>query len=460
MKILGLLLILFPLMVSASFTGTGFGESAKEAKHEALSDLSQSIKAEVRSRFSTYKAEDHNSTTSKSDSHIVVTSNLPIIGAEFELFDNSELVEALVSLSPKKVKKLYKSKLQNLSKELQTLKRKVSESKNNLHKEQLLSMMLEALNAFNRYYSVGVIVDVKEIQRPDITKASIEHELLKLHHNMDSMALGAKHLAKAFEGYKNIYLYPPKVDNSHEITPFSKTFSLHVKPHIRSTTDLNSADYRLVGSYVYSERGAIVSYDLIDSSTHERRVSKTITLNPKAYRDLRIRPANVSFDKLLHKGIAVSSALKASLATNKGTEELLFSKGEEIELLIKLNKMSYYYLIGYTQTEDAKLAYLLELNEAPGDERFKGFVNADDANRWISLGAFNVEAPFGIESLQLIASDKKIKKLPTYHYDQKSSFYIIGKNPQEGLVKTRALIRKKSNKQEISEAVLLFTTSK
>ncbi len=87
-------------------------------------------------------------------------------------------------------------------------------------------------------------------------------------------------------------------------------------------------------------------------------------------------------------------------------------------------------------------------------------MNADDTNHWISIGTFTVEAPFGIESLQLIASNKKISKLPKHYYDEKSGYYLIGKNPKEGLAKTRGLIRKKSKKQEISEAVLLFTTAK
>jgi predicted small secreted protein len=454
------ILILFSIAVlSADFTGTGFGKDIKEAKHEALADLSQSIKAEVRSSFITYKAQHGNKTDSDAASRIIVSSNLPIIGAEFELFDNSDNVEALVALSPKKVKRLYADKLNNLSKEIYTLQDKIKQSKDNLIKEELLAKILQKLNEFERYYSVGIIVGVNGVKRVDITRASIENELLNIHHNLDSIGLAARYLAKTFKNYSDIYLYPPKVKNSHEITPFAKAFSLHVKPYIHTTTSLKKAKYRLIGEYTYSKNALILSYDLISSKTHESMASKTVTLDAKAYKEYRVVPKNISFDKLLHDGVVISSSLKASLSTNKGTEDLLFFKGEEIELLIKFNKMAYYYIIGYTQTEDTKQAYLLELNEGVGDARFLGFVNADDANHWISIGTFIVEPPFGIESIQLIASNTEITTLVKHYYDKKSGYYLIGKNPKEGLAKTRGLIRKKSKKQEISEAVLLFSTA-
>jgi hypothetical protein len=88
------------------------------------------------------------------------------------------------------------------------------------------------------------------------------------------------------------------------------------------------------------------------------------------------------------------------------------------------------------------------------------FINADDANHWISLGTFTVEEPFGVESLQIIASNKKITTLPKTKYDEDSGYYIISKNINKTLMATRGLKKKKSKKIEISEDVLSFTTVK
>lgn len=458
MKFLVYLVLATILLADAEFTGTGFGSTIKVAKQEALSDLSQSIKAEVQSSFSNANTLDGKKVKKLVKSNIVVSSNLPIIGAEFELFDNPKNIEALVALSPKKAKTLYKSKLSQLTKEIKVLKSKIDTAKTNSIKVNLLNQLLQNLNEFDRYYSVAIIIGVENIDFPKITKAYAHHALIELQHHIDSIEQAGTLLAKTFKSYDNVYLYPPKADGSHEITPFAKALSLQMKPHLKTTPNLTAAKYQLIGTYIYNDKGLIVNYDLIDTQTHENRRSATITLKPKAYKDYRISSKALNFDQLLHEGIVSSSSLKASIATNKGTDELLFIKGEEIDVLIKLNKMGYYYLVGYTQTAKGKHAYLLELNNAPGDQRFKGFINADDANHWISLGTFSVEAPFGIESLQLISSSQDFRSLPSHHYDKESAYYLIGDSPKDALHKTRGLIRKQSQKRELSEAVLFFTT--
>ncbi len=458
-KIFTLFILLTLFAYSNDIIGIGFGKNIKEAKYEALSDLSYSIKTDVHSKFVTYKTQSDDKTNSKSTSEIIISSNLPILGAKFELFDNTDNVEATVTLSPKNVKKLYISKLDSLTKEIKELKNEITKTKDTYLKEKLLNEILNKLNEFERYYTVSIVMDINYINKINITKESIENKLLNLHHNLNSIELASKYLAKTFKNYKNIYLYPPKIKNSHEITPFAKAFSLHVKPYI-NTTNIKKAKFKLIGEYIYSNSGLIISYDLIDSKTHKNKISKTITLKPKAYEKYRIEPKNIDFDKLLHNGVIYSKSLRASISTNKGTDNLLFNKGEEIELLIKFNKMAYYYIIGYTQTNGIKHSYLLELNEGIGKDKFIGFVNADDINHWISIGSFIIKAPFGIESIQLIASNKRITTLPKYYYDKKTSYYIIGENPQDALLLTRGLIRKKNKKQEVSEAVLLFTTSK
>jgi hypothetical protein len=460
MKLLSILFTSLLYVYAAEFSGTGFGPTIKVAKQEALSDLSQSIKAEVKSTFSNSQNLKSGRADKTVTSNIVVSSNLPIIGAEFELFDNRDNVEALVELSPKKAKVLYKKRISQLSKEIYTLDRDIKKAKKPEIKVVLLQKLLQNLKEFDRYYSVGVILGLKDIKTPDITKASVENELLKLHNNIETLNQAAMHIAKTFQDYKNIYLYPPKVDNSHEITPFAKALSMKIKPYIDTASNLQNASYQLVGDYIYNKRGLILNYTLIDTNTHENIGSKTITIEPAAYKDYRVSSKTLSFDKLLHDGVVVSNSLRASITTNKGSEFLLFTEHEEIELLIKLNKMGYYYIVGYTQTAHSKHAYLLELNESQGDSRFKGFINADDVNHWISLGTFSVEAPFGIESLQLVTSNRDFKALPPHRFDAKSGYFLIGEGVTEGLNKTRGLIRKQSKKREISEAVLFFTTSK
>jgi len=122
--------------------------------------------------------------------------------------------------------------------------------------------------------------------------------------------------------------------------------------------------------------------------------------------------------------------------------------------------MGYIYIVGYTQTEDEKLSYLLELQEGRGDSKFVKFINADDASRWMSLGEFSVEKPFGVESLQVIASNRDITTLPSTYYDENSGYYVVSKDIKKALSQTRGLKKKKGKKAEFSEDVMSFTTMK
>jgi len=168
----------------------------------------------------------------------------------------------------------------------------------------------------------------------------------------------------------------------------------------------------------------------------------------------------ISIESRLEFSFASSSSLKVSLNSNRGSENLLFKDGEDVELFVKLNKMGYFYIVGYTQTKKGKMSYLLELQEGSGNSRFVKFINADDASRWMSLGEFSVKKTYGVESIQVIASNKKIKTLPAVQYDEDSGYYVISNNIEKALSQTRGIKKKKSKKTEFSEDVMSFTTMK
>ncbi|MDQ7067793.1 MAG: hypothetical protein Q9M40_07360 [Sulfurimonas sp.] len=83
MKSLKLIIVLFLTgtlfcpSLSGDIRGTGFGETHKEAKKEALSDLSQVIKSEVYSHIESHSTNKGSSTKST----IKISSNLPIMGS-------------------------------------------------------------------------------------------------------------------------------------------------------------------------------------------------------------------------------------------------------------------------------------------------------------------------------------------------------------------------------------------
>ena len=138
--------------LSADISGIGFAQTNKEAKKEALGDLSQVIKSEVRSNF-------ESTTTDKSQnskSNIKISSNLPILGADFSFIDRTLEVEAKVNLSPAKVNALYTKRLQNLNAEISTIMKEIKDSKSSTLKLQLYGDAYSLLKEYDRYESVAV----------------------------------------------------------------------------------------------------------------------------------------------------------------------------------------------------------------------------------------------------------------------------------------------------------------
>jgi len=439
-------------VANADVSGVGYADTQRKAKKEALADLAGNIKSEVRSSFESHDTD----TSSNSKVDLKVTSNLPILGADFTSLDSDSDVKIKAMLSSSKVSKMYVKKLQNIKLEIDSILKEIKTNKAKLELyEDIYSLLLE----YDRYESVAVILGAKLPTRPSINKAQTKIEISKINSNINSIQIATAFLAKNFP-QKDIFVYPAKLKNYTSISQFASVFAKELKGELNIAISPKYAKYILVGSYELTNNSMVLNYELLDIKTNEVKKSKTINIKKEAYKNLEVKPKNIDFDALLNSGVINSSNLKVSLKSNRGSDSLLFQSGEEIELFIKLNKMGYIYIVGYTQTKNAKFSYLLELNEAEGDSKFKMFINADDANRWMSLGAFTVEAPYGVESIQVIASDKKITSLPNTKYDNESGYYIISGDIKKALVTTRGLKRKKSKKAQVSEDVMSFTTVK
>ena len=448
-------------LAASQYSGSGYGSSIKEAKVEALSDLSQTLKAEVSSTNALRKQLDNDDLKVKSDLNVRITSNLPILGAEFTPFEHVDSsVEVMATLYPDKVERLYRHKLDELYKEIEAYRMSIAAEKDNFKKTLLLQKVQRALHEYERYATVAVVVGIKNIKTPTLSKAEAERMFFGLQNDITSMEMAALMLSKPFGEFKKVYLYPPKPDRSYEITPFAKAYTMLLREHINSVDDPKAADYWLKGEYVYGDNGVVLNYNLYDVQSRVNRASNTVTLKPSLYKGYRVKPNDVDFDELLHQGVIVSHGFNVTVTTNKGSEDLLFDGGEEVNILVKLNKPGYFYIVGYTENSEGKFSYLLDFGEFEGHPEFLLHVDDEQANRWMDLGTFTAEAPFGIERLQVVASPVKITALPEHYYDAKTSYYRVGKRLKDALMQTRGLMKKKIAKEKAptTEAVLTFTT--
>lgn len=154
-------------------------------------------------------------------------------------------------------------------------------------------------------------------------------------------------------------------------------------------------------------------------------------------------------------GVIVSNDFKGVIKTNKGSRNDIFYAGDEVEIYVLLNRTGYYYVLGKMNIDGEEQTYILDIEEATGMDKFVGHVSGENSNKWISLGAFEVEAPFGVENLQLIASSKPFESLPQHYYDDKYGYYFLDKKNE-----TRGLKKRNNKTAQISKSDLKFTTMK
>ena len=259
----------------------------------------------------------------------------------------------------------------------------------------------------------------------------------------------------------NVSVAPPFVPDSQELTPFGRAFLKELETQLGARLGKQAPRYQLLGSYVVNEKGMDLSYELIDLQGNTTMQVKQIHLLPTAYSSYETEPSSIDFDQLLRKGFAVSSDFSVAVATNKGMRNLAFEAGDSLELLVKLNRPGYFYVVGYSREDDADIQYLLPIGYGRGREQFVQYVSADQANRWVSLGAFEVAPPFGTERLQVFAAEETpIDSLPPHFYDDESGYYLIGENAAAPKVadRTRGLKRIRQESKAEAESVLIFST--
>jgi len=445
--------------------GEGFGDTREEAKKAALSDLSSAIQVEVQSSFQSMVKEVNRKVEEFTQNVVSLKSELPILGAEYEFRRTKHGQNSTAILESDNVLRLYEAKLVEIKKDVDTYQGLIGKSASRSEKYQFYTEMLTCLKQYYKHKTVAILLGSKNIPEIDITEVEIKNQLRKLEEKVDDLNMAAKLVAEAMADRDRIFIYPPTTKDSHEITQFADVVKKRLSVYLKTVQDPRNADFFMKGAYsiLNGGKGEIeLTYYLLDSEFNTLK-SKVVTLLPDSYSSYEVKPKTLSFDKLLYGGFAVSNEFKIDINTNRGRGNLLFKEGEEAEFLVKMNNPGYFYIVGHVvKPGNEEYSYLVDFDatgEISSGRKFIRYVNIDDVNKWISLGKFEIVAPFGVESLQLIASSKDlIDGLPHYGYDDETQLCVVSKDPTKAVLNTRAIRKKISKEVKSAEAVLLFTT--
>lgn len=265
-------------------------------------------------------------------------------------------------------------------------------------------------------------------------------------------------------GRTNVFIAPPQSIGSQEVTPFSSIFYQMLKaqvPNNKEVTSIEQADYRLSSIYQTNATHMDITFILTDKQGNNI-FTRVWQLQSEVYAKWRTKPQLLDFDKLLHQGYVVNTKFKVDVQTNKGSRNILFVEGETAKVLVKLNRSGYIYILGHSKNDELEQSYLLELTDEAAPYAFELYISPENTNKWLDIsdGGFEISAPFGMDSLEVFASETsfiKNKALPSVTYD--GDYHIVSKNLKQAVVLTRGLKKKKSKKSQTAEAVIMMTTT-
>jgi hypothetical protein len=458
------LAVFAPGSAHAVIVGEGVASTEPEAKELALADLSLAISVQVTSEFDSIQRQVGQSEFAEVSSVVQLRSDLPIIGAQFSSAPRKREIVVRAELDPMTAARLYEEQLMDILKELESALASAGDEATPARKRHdLLNTTLSLMDRYYKYKVVALMLGARGIEALPVTEAEVRSRIAAMEEEAGSMDLAAR-LAMYGMKQRGIYVYPPSAGASHEVTEFGAAMRDRMESELsgQTVTDPTEARFRLKGSYEANDAGMDLTVRLYDmnGAAVETRV---VRLKPAAYARYKHRPETTTFDQLLHEGIVLSNEFRAEVATRAGSRDLLFGQGQSVELLVKLNRTGYFYLAGHVVKDTEKHSYLVELLEVgPNDDRdrrFIQYIGPDEVNKWISLGEFEVVPPYGVESVQMIASTEDLAgQLPRVTFDRDAGLYMVAKDPSQGVTRVRALRPKRTAERLSAESVLMFTT--
>lgn len=452
--------------------GQGYGASAEAAGVAARADLAARLQRRVAAHF------DGVSATSAASLRRAIAGGreLPLIEVE------------LARSGSRGAEVLYEARLTDAS--LAAYKREAARLTESLRRfapaKMAAAQFSDAFAQLDQQLRIGAVLAVFSSAPPAEVKLD-EGTLWSGAATNLLPASGAKDIAHRAKleldraGIAQCRIVAPVTADTAEVTAFSASVADELLDAGAAARD-ESASCTLDGRYAQSKGRLVLALFLLDASFNTRRAFVFVLPVNQASR--AIAPAS-GFDATLNRGLvrvdlasegaaapAAGKIIEVGVRMGRGSRGLYYRSGERDKLLVKLDRPGYYYIVGHMQKEAERFSYLLEIGEQGSSERFIRRVAADQAHRWQTVGEFTLEAPIGLEAVQVFAaSGPPQKMLPPTQFDPRRKLYLIGTDPVDAIKRARGLVlvnlagppkepgsKVKPAPLAVGEAVLQFST--
>lgn len=212
------------------------------------------------------------------------------------------------------------------------------------------------------------------------------------------------------------------------------------------------AERVLTGSYWPAEDGykLIAKLRRVADGTIAASAEVSVPAAAAAAAKLSVEPENyqaaLADQRVFGEGELQGGGLQLEAWTNKGSDGLMFSRGEAMKVFVRANLPGYVRFIYHLA--DGRRALLLD----------NYYLDASKVNMAYELPQeFECDAPFGAETLQAFLSTEKFEPLKTR---SEGGYDILEEELAQALVKTRGMKAAKSAARKAEARLVLTTTEK
>ncbi len=443
-----LFMVLFVSNVySADLQGVGYGSTMEEAKQEALADLSASVKVQVFSKHeqTTYKTQD------KLESDYTrwtrLSTNVPLLNPSI-YYSREQGKHRATAVIDKPA--LYSEKLSDIAKRIDDITKDVKVAGDKALNYRILKSVQSLYDEYESYQVVADVLGIKDYPSPRISSGDALKMILEMQETPPSLEVAAEVLTKDMNE-KNIYVAPVMYAGKENVTEFGAFFKDMLSTKVNSVEIEEDGRNKLRCTYTQSGSDIIMACSLI---TGVSKVLKSSAVKiPKELVTMETVP-KTDVSSILNTYTPPKTDYKIWIKISTDGDASFLRENEPFTLLVKANKPGYIYFLTVNNAPDGEANILL----LDWNNKFIKYIDENNVNKWVSLGKYRVQAPFGSETLYAFGLEREPQPeyiVPEYTLDKIG--YLRNVRPEVLMQDTLYLFKRQQGDKTMSS--ITYTTA-
>ncbi len=401
-----LILFLFMCLISfnaysADLQGIGYGSTMEEAKQEALSDLSASVKVQVYSKHEQTTYKNKNKIKSDYTRWTKLSTNVPLLNPSIYYSKENGKHKAIAVIDNPA---LYSKKLTDIAERIDEMTKNIKTGSDKTLNYRVLKSVQSLYDEYESYQAVADVLGIKDYLLPRISSAEALKMILEMQETPPSLEVAAEVLTKDMNE-QNIYVAPVMYAGKENITEFGAFFKDMLSTKVNSVEVEEDGRNKLRCSYTQSGNDIIMACSLI---TGVSKVLKSSAVKiPKELVTMQAVP-KTDTSSILNTYTPPKTDYKIWIKISTDGDPTFLREDEPFTLFVKANKAGYIYFITMNNAVDGE-ANILPLD---WNNKFIKYIDEKNINKWVCIGHYRVKAPFGSESLYAFGLEKE--PMPEY----------------------------------------------